>query len=66
MAITLALLFLCLMLSQSISLAATYFVSPEGNDQWSGTSPEPNSDNTDGPFKTLEKARDTIRQLKRR
>ena len=42
-----------------------FHVSPAGNDSWSGTSSAPNSDRTDGPFATLTRARDAIRQLKR-
>ena len=40
---------------------ALYYVSPEGNDAWSGKLAEPSPDGTDGPFGTIEKARDTIR-----
>jgi len=42
--------------------AIEFFVSPKGNDKWSGTSPEP--EKGDGPFATLERARDAIRALK--
>lgn len=41
------------------------YVSPQGNDGWSGTLPSPNRGRTDGPFATLERARDAIRHLKR-
>lgn len=41
------------------------YVSPEGNDSWSGRIPSPNRQRTDGPFATLERARDAIRQMKR-
>lgn len=40
------------------------YVSPIGNDAWSGRIPRPNRDRTDGPFLTLERARDEIRRLK--
>ncbi len=40
------------------------FVSPRGNDSWSGTLAEPNSDNADGPLATLAGARDKLRSLK--
>ena len=40
------------------------YVSPSGNDSWSGKLPEPEKDGSDGPFATLEKARDTIRSIK--
>lgn len=32
-----------------------FYVSPNGNDEWSGTFPEVNAAKTDGPFKTLGK-----------
>lgn len=38
-----------------------YYVSTEGNDDWSGLLPEPNADSSDGPFATLEKAFQVIR-----
>ncbi len=40
----------------------TFFVAPDGNDAWSGMKPDPAGD--DGPFATLERARDAIRELK--
>ncbi|MDQ3814582.1 MAG: right-handed parallel beta-helix repeat-containing protein, partial [Armatimonadota bacterium] len=39
-----------------------YFVATDGNDAWSGGLASPNAAKTDGPFATLEKARDAIRQ----
>ena len=42
-----------------------FYVSPEGKDSWSGHLPEPNAAGTDGPFATLERARDAVRDLKR-
>jgi parallel beta-helix repeat protein len=41
-----------------------YFVSVAGNDAWSGRLEKPNAEATDGPFATLERARDSIRALK--
>ena len=41
------------------------YVATDGNDAWSGTLPEPNGQKTDGPFATLERARDEIRKLKK-
>ncbi|MBN1541037.1 hypothetical protein JW992_02750, partial [candidate division KSB1 bacterium] len=41
-----------------------FFVSPYGCDDWSGRSAEPNSDGSDGPFITLERARQAIRDYK--
>jgi parallel beta-helix repeat protein len=42
-----------------------FFVSPAGDDRWSGTLPEPNASATDGPFATLARARDAVREFKR-
>lgn len=39
------------------------FVAPNGNDEWTGTRNTPNLTQDDGPFRTIEKARDTIREL---
>ncbi len=39
------------------------YVSPAGNDAWSGKLAEPNSAKTDGPFATLVRARDAIRSM---
>jgi len=43
--------------------AMDLYVSPSGNDAWTGRSSEPNADRTDGPFATLERARDELRRL---
>ena len=42
-----------------------FYVCPAGCDTWSGRLAAPNKDRTDGPFRTLEIARDSIRGLKR-
>ncbi|MFB3786765.1 MAG: right-handed parallel beta-helix repeat-containing protein [bacterium] len=42
-----------------------FFVSPQGNDAWSGTLSKPTHGQTDGPFATITRARDAIRQMKR-
>ena len=41
-----------------------FFVSPSGNDGWSGRLAAPNAAATDGPVATLAKARDLVRGLK--
>jgi parallel beta-helix repeat protein len=41
-----------------------FFVSPSGNDAWSGKLPAPNAAATNGPFRTLDKARDAVRALR--
>ncbi|MGC9354603.1 MAG: hypothetical protein ACP5D9_12240 [Mariniphaga sp.] len=45
---------------------ADFYVSPRGNDSWSGTLAEPNFAGTDGPFLTIEKAQQAVRDLKSR
>ncbi|MBP7049467.1 MAG: right-handed parallel beta-helix repeat-containing protein [Phycisphaerae bacterium] len=44
--------------------AATIYVSPNGNDAWSGQIAHPNAQRTDGPVATLTRARDILRQKK--
>ncbi|NOZ23903.1 MAG: hypothetical protein GXP25_22730 [Planctomycetes bacterium] len=45
--------------------ATVLYVAADGNDAWSGKLAEPNADKTDGPFATLERARDEIRKIKK-
>jgi len=42
-----------------------FYVSLDGSDAWSGKLAEPNTSKTDGPFATLERARDAIRDIKK-
>jgi hypothetical protein len=44
--------------------SVTVYVSPSGNDKWSGTLAQPNAQGTDGPVASLERARDILRQKK--
>ncbi len=46
------------------NIQATFFVAVNGNDGWSGKSSAPNADRTDGPFATLVRAREAIREMK--
>ena len=48
----------------TIAKAADFYVATDGNDAWSGKLIKPSADKTDGPFATLERARDGIRNLK--
>src|SRR5262245_12618441 len=41
-----------------------FYASPEGNNAWSGKLAAANENRTDGPFATIEKARDAIRDLR--
>ncbi len=43
----------------------TFFVSQDGNDEWSGLLAEPDDEGGDGPFATLGRARDAIRMVNR-
>jgi len=45
----------------AVGMPAEWHVSRNGNDGWSGSLAAPNADRTDGPFATLERARDAIR-----
>lgn len=51
--------------SLSATAANEFFVATNGNDSWSGKLLEPNADKTDGPFASIQKARDAIRALKK-
>jgi len=42
---------------------AHFYVAPEGKDTWSGRYPEPRPGRNDGPFATLERAREAVREL---
>lgn len=43
-----------------------FYVSPRGNDSWSGRLVRPNAQRTDGPFATLRRAQQAVRELKAR
>ncbi len=45
---------------------ADFFVSPSGKDSWSGKIPGSTRDLSDGPFLTLARARDAVRELRKR
>jgi parallel beta-helix repeat protein len=44
---------------------ADFFVATNGKNAWSGRLPAPNAEKTDGPFATLDRARDAVRALDR-
>ena len=46
--------------------AGDFYVAINGNDRWTGTLAEPNEAKTDGPFASLERARDAVRALKKK
>jgi hypothetical protein len=43
--------------------SAVFFVAVNGSDSWSGRLSKPNAEGTDGPFATLQAARDAARKL---
>jgi hypothetical protein len=51
--------------AQALKPGLKLYVSNVGNDGWSGKLREPNRSKNNGPFATLEKARDEIRSLKK-
>jgi len=48
----------------SMGKGLEYYVAPNGNDRWSGRLAAPNAARTDGPFATLEQARDAVRKVR--
>ena len=44
---------------------ADFYVSTQGSDKWSGTLAIPNAEGTDGPFATLEHAKNAVQDLKK-
>ena len=58
------LLTLCLCVAMQALAAADFYVSTHGSDKWSGALAAPNPDRTDGPFATLERAREAVRSAK--
>ncbi|MBN1481421.1 hypothetical protein EH223_03550 [candidate division KSB1 bacterium] len=45
---------------------ADFYVAPNGNDLWSGRHAEPNATSTDGPFATIGRAQQAVREFKKR
>lgn len=59
----------CLVFTLAVTQIATaaesaLYVSPDGNDAWSGRLAEPTAAGDDGPFATIPRARDAARELK--
>lgn len=69
------LLLICLLLGLAVHAAppapappagVSFYVAPAGQDAWSGGLPAANKARTDGPFASLQRARDAVRALKRK
>ena len=58
------LILMCGALCRAEDADANFFVSVEGSDSWSGTLAAANAQSNDGPFATLERARDAVRNFK--
>ncbi len=50
-------------LARAAEHRADFYVSPSGSDAWSGKLAEANPQKTDGPFATLQRARDAVREV---
>jgi len=59
-----SMLVMCTSQDSTLKFGLKLYVSTTGNDSWSGKLSEPDQDKTDGPFATIEGARDAIRLLK--
>ena len=59
----------CLLTTGNICNAAStnadFYLSTNGSDSWSGSLATPNAQGSDGPFATLTRARDAVRNLKK-
>ena len=55
---------LTIFLNNAYGSGHTVYVSPSGNDSWSGKLSAPNKAGTDGPVATLERARDAARTIR--
>ena len=57
-----------LLLATSIGIgnvfSTNFYIAPEGDDSWTGTLTKPNAQKSDGPFTSLERARNAVRELK--
>lgn len=47
-----------------VTPSEAYYLSPDGDDEWSGTLPAPNAERTDGPFASFDKVKAALRHLK--
>ena len=54
-----------ILMAVSAQKPVVYYVSPQGNDSWSGRLAEPNKARSDGPFATIQRAQQAVREAKR-
>jgi len=53
-----------IVLKRPVRAEADFYVAADGSDAWSGKLPEPNAQGTDGPFATIARARDAVREAR--
>ena len=56
--------FIFAMIGMASASATVFYVAPQGNNAWSGTLAQADANGTDGPFASLQRARDAVRSLK--
>lgn len=61
--LSISLVALAILAGASLTSASTLYVSPQGNDSWSGKIAQPNAAGNDGPLATLAGARDAVRKI---
>ena len=61
--ISLAALFVIFAMEVHAMPQADFYVSPKGNDAWSGKLSQPNEMRTDGPFASIERAQEAVRKV---
>jgi hypothetical protein len=61
-----AVLALIALFSLATAAPVVFHLSPTGNDRWSGLLATPNAQKSDGPFATPERARDAVREAKKK
>lgn len=54
----------CVLAASASAQHADFYVSPNGDDRWSGKLASPNAEKTDGPFASPGRARDAVRTLR--
>ncbi len=60
-----ALLFSACTVTEKNTDTHVFYVSPKGDDSWSGQRVKPSRNSNNGPFRSVARARDAIRELKR-
>jgi len=56
----------CVSAAPEPSVHADFYVAVDGDDRWSGRLPAANTPSSDGPFATMARARDAVRELKKK